>query len=430
MRGTTATTQKVEAPVVTPAQLETLVAVTAKQSAVRQAFQFSDLSSSAIASQNQQTGVVLGLLPHDLIGQKKIVRQTLGTMAVIAGGADSPTGYLNRMAEFIFATQSLTRLNVTLSTMSRYAFPSFSNLSNTYFFGGFAGQRRLSRTQPPINAGTDTIDRYNRSAKSITQISTKLAGPFCAFVSKAFGNLVKAIIPAAYRIPPAPGAWVTQSIDLGNGLYQYGDRQLQRFTLAGELTQVISAQLVQPRFGFCSLQGNNKTAVTLYGLNCWNANKPGNGGYDSDRDYSQGTQFDLDTETSTPISEFRGFGGSRYGASAASSKTAGYVFGGVDHTNTSTDNPPNDWVRSILEYNFSTKGGVEIAARFSLAHYFGAAVAQDSAYIMDGRGNTPSQQFNFARKDLTPLSVILVPEANFVMSWYATESDYNPGWGI
>lgn len=433
--------QQAEPAMLTTAQVKTLVATTAKNNAIRQAFLAQQTAEGITANQNARIeNIITGLMPLDMIGQKKIVPPTTGSMAVIAGGYyglfqngawRQEANYTNRMAEFGYVNQTFTPLSVVLSVASRYAYASSSNLVHSFFYGGFAGKRRTLTVQG-FSYGTDTIDRYNRLAKTVTQLATKLKGPYCAYVGAGWGNLNKSFIASAYRIPPRPAEWATLAADLGNGIYQYGDNQLQRFTYNGETTQVLAATLTQPRYGMSVLQGGPKTAFVLYGLSCYDANKGGQGGYDAITQYTQGTQFDLDLETSTPITEFKGYGGTRYAGAFASSKTNGYVFGGVDYTNHVNNVTAGTTLRTIFELTFSTKAGLELGTLLpeALSSVRATASATD-AYIFRGNGSAPnSYQFNFTRKDLTPVATALVSQAEVLWQWFAAESDYSMGWGI
>jgi hypothetical protein len=439
--GTSGQPQTTESAALTANQVRTLVATTAKSNAVRQAFVALQVSESLIGNQNARVdNIITGLMPLDMVGQRKIVPPTTGSMAVIAGGMSGlfqnsawrgEANYTNRISEFNYTNQSFTPLAITLSTASRYGSASSGNLVHSFFYGGFAGKITTPTVQG-FSYGTDTIDRYNRLAKTVTQISSRVKGPYCTYLTVAWGNLNKAFIPAGLRIPPRPAEWVIQHLDLGNNILQYGDNQIQRFTYNGEGTQVIAATLTQPRFGMSVLQGTAKTAFTFFGLNCYDSVKGGQGGFDASTQYTQGTQFDLDLETSTPITEFKGYGGTRYAGAHASSKTLGYIFGGADYTPQIHNVTNATALRTIFEFNFSTRAGIELGTLTpETVSAVRATASATDAYIFRGEGNTPnSYQFNFSRKDLTPVATPLVPQTDHLWNWFTAESDYSVGWGI
>jgi hypothetical protein len=439
--------------VVSLSKVHELISRQAKTSAIRQAFAMRSAAQGAIALQNTRPEIINGLLPLDQIGQRKISTAGVsGTMAVLAGGFYFSTtdanaewsNYTNRMTEFLYVSQVFTPLTVTMSTPSRNAAASASNLVNSYFFGGYAGKAGRPNTVG-FSFGTDTIDRYTRAAKSIVQIATKVATPWICYVSSSLTNLSKAIVPSGQRVSPRPAPWRTNYIDLGNKIYQYGDNTLKRFGYNGEDMQTISATLSQPRFGMSSLQGDKKTGYFFFGLNCYDLNKSGGiGGYDITTSFDRATQFDIDLETSSTIGEFRAHGVSRYGAGSASSKTNGYVFAGLDYTNQNRATL-TVFTNSIFEFNFVTRVGTNIGTSLpenpatlslqSLAYTAFQSVSSTAstsdAYVFKGNGNAPNSYiFNFGRKDLAPIATALVTQNNVRWNFFAAESDYNTGWGI
>lgn len=432
-----------EVSVLSPAQIQKMIELSAKDSAVMQCYQSLDLATSAIANQNANVSdLYLGMLPTHAVGQIKASSSTLGTMAVLAGGyygsyqagatefsaatSIGETNYTNRITEFNY-TQGFTSLLITLSTISRFGANSSSNLINSYFYGGYTGKRQTPAVQA-IDAGTSAIDRYNRSLKSISQIATKVQGPWCGYAGSygsCMGNLVKAIVYGGERTTASP--WTYAPVDLGNNLSQFGSSQLQRFMYNGEDMQVISATLTQPRYMCSTLQGDAKTGFTLFGCNVLNS-ATDNLNYSVD--FDKGTQFDIDNEISTPISEFRGYGGVRLNAANVNSKQNGYLFGGVNYDINVTP-MARILLKSIFEFNFATKSGVELALQYPAfpANNKGVS-AQDNGYVINTLGNNASHKFNFSRKDLTPLAAMLFSQSNVGWIWFNAESDYSPSWGI
>jgi hypothetical protein len=428
--GTTATVASAT-EILSSSQIKNLIAKTSKASAVRQACMSLSLAQRTASLSKSSNDIYTGLLPLDQIGQKRIVPATTGSMAIIAGGQElmpdptRPSGFLsdfnNRLTEFSFNNLTFTPLSITLSVPNRTCGPSVSNLFNTYFFGGLVGKSWVAGS-PGYRYGTSSIDRYNRANKGITQLASQIAPPWCCYAGRAFGNLTKAIILSGSRIKPTPEPFLLVGVETATDI-QYGTDQLQRFNFNGEDTQVISATLTQPRWEASVLHPNKDMAFVLFGA----GSTLQNGGYNTTTNYNQGTQFDLNLESSAPIGEFRSHGGIRHGAASASSKTAGYVFAGTDLAAV-----PIAYLNSIFEFIYATKSGGVIGtstATFPAIFLPRAAPSADNAYIFRGDSVNNHYIFNFARRDLLPIASSLPLKSSAgSLQWFYAASDYSPGW--